>query len=933
MELRNRIPVLIRYLVIVIMTWLIMPGIAAGQYRVGGTIVDAHDGSPLSGATVVLTHKSTSPPKAVVSLREGQFGFDGVAAGEYELSVKFLGYEELRKGVKVDTGEVRLGRTALRPVSKELDEIDARATMIRQEQRGDTTVFNAAAFKVSPDATTEDLLKKMPGMQVKDGTVKHAGEEIKKVLVDGKEFFSSDPSIALRNIDASLVDKIEVFDKQSEQSEFTGISDGNEERTLNILTKSRFLGGSFGQAYGGAGTDWHYETGFTSNTIHDGNRLSVIAQINDIGQRGLAPVSTTTPSSGKYTAALCAINTSISRNPKLNFDAGFSFNLTKTGNHSNSLQEYLVKDDNEEPRIYESETYSDNNNKDHHLNTRIHWKIDSLNTIDFKPDISWQRNEAYNDNAGQDTRGQDTLRTTSRRSNNSTEKLTLRGSLTINHKFLKPRRTISLRLTYGKSQSDTDTESQNNRSGSETTLSTTGQKSDSDNQSHNASATLAYTEPLGKRLSLMLSYTPQLSFSQLDKIVEADTLMETASGELSNYRFSPILSNNKESRYITHRPSLTLTYTVPNKMTASIGFGTQKSILDGEQTYPLPIDTRRSFFSFMPDADIRIGNKKARRLRLTYRTSTTAPNVALLQDVVDISNIRCYTSGNPDLKQSYTHNIRVSFISNNRDKSRIMFVSSTIRVTNDQIVSASYIADTDSVIRNGIILPAGTQFEIPVNLNRSIATSLAFNASTPIKWQGSMLNVNLRLDTNKTPGLYMGERTTNREYILSGGASIANCLGEMWDFNVGYDASYNIIRNDHAASNNYNYYKHNISADVKLNVLNNHLFLNNTLRHDLTSGMGDNYDANTLIWNAAIGGRFMKNNSGELRLRVSDILDNAQGRSRNVGTASVTTSSHSVIGRYAMLTFTYKFKGLNSGNAPASAPSRKGAGYFLNPRN
>ena len=445
MELRNRIPVLIRYLVIVIMTWLIMPGIAAGQYRVGGTIVDAHDGSPLSGATVVLTHKSTSPPKAVVSLREGQFGFDGVAAGEYELSVKFLGYEELRKGVKVDTGEVRLGRIALRPVSKELDEIDARATMIRQEQRGDTTVFNAAAFKVSPDATTEDLLKKMPGMQVKDGTVKHAGEEIKKVLVDGKEFFSSDPSIALRNIDASLVDKIEVFDKQSEQSEFTGISDGNEERTLNILTKSRFMGGSFGQAYGGVGTDWHYETGFTSNTIHDGNRLSVIAQINDIGQRGLAPVSTTTPSSGKYTAALCAINTSISRNPKLNFDAGFSFNLTKTGNHSNSLQEYLVKDDNEEPRIYESETYSDNNNKDHHLNTRIHWKIDSLNTIDFKPDISWQRNEAYNDNAGQDTRGQDTLRTTSRRSNNSTEKLTLRGSLTINHKFLKPRRTISLR--------------------------------------------------------------------------------------------------------------------------------------------------------------------------------------------------------------------------------------------------------------------------------------------------------------------------------------------------------------------------------------------------------------------------------------------------------------------------------------------------------
>lgn len=931
MELRNRIPLLTLFLVLLAMAAL-LPADARGQCHVGGFIVDAHNDGPLTGANVVMTRASDGHQTAVASGKQGAFGFDGLTAGEYVLSVKFLGYEPFSKTIRVASDELRLGKITITPTSQELDEVKARATLLRQELRGDTTVYNAAAFKVAPDATTEDLLKKMPGMQVKDGTVKHGGEEIKKVLVDGKEFFSSDPSIALRNIDANMVDKIEVFDKQSEQSEFTGISDGNEERTLNILTKTKITGGSFGQAFGGIGTDMHFETGLTSNTMTEGNRYSAVLQLNDIGQRGFSASNASAAANSKCVTGIAALNVSIARSQTVTFDAGYSTHVSKTKNHSTSRQEYLVKDDNELPRIFLSSTDTDNNNADHRLAAKIHWRIDSLNTIDFRPDISIQKTDTHNANAGQDTRGADTLRTTARRGDSESGKAVLKGSITFNHKFRTPRRTISLQMAYGANQADTNYESLNEQTSPDKSPTATGQKADSDNDSRDASATLAYTEPLGKRLSLMLSYTPQLNISKLDKTVEADTLSDASPDGLTNYRFSPILSNNKQSRYIIHRPGLTFTLAV-GKVTASLGVGAQEAILDGEQTFPLPIDTRRSFFSLMPNADLRVGNKKTRRIRLSYRTNTTAPSVAQLQDVVDVSNIRRYISGNPDLRQSYTHNVRFSFIANNREKSRMLFLSSTIRFINDQIILASYIADADSIIRHGITLPAGTQYDIPINLDGNFYMSLTLNASTPVKWQGCILNSNIKLDFQKEPGLYMGERTTSRNYAINGSFSIANCLGETWDFNIGYDAAYNIIRNDHAASSNYNYYKHTVTGDVKLNVLRNHLFFYNTLRHDLTSGMGSQYDASTLIWNSAVGGRFLKGNCGELRLRVNDVLDRAEGRSRNVGTASVTTSSHSVIGRYAMLTFSYKIKGLSTGDNATRQRQKGMGGLTPHPRN
>ena len=161
----------------------------------------------------------------------------------------------MTKNIEITDADVTVPTIRLKPANKNIDEVKVAATLTRQEQRGDTSVYNAAAFKVNPDATTEDLLKKMPGITVENGNVKAQGENVKRVLVDGKEFFGSDPSIALKNISADMVDKIEVYDRDNDQAKFTGFSDGNEEKTINIMTKMGISKGRFGKVYAGYGSN------------------------------------------------------------------------------------------------------------------------------------------------------------------------------------------------------------------------------------------------------------------------------------------------------------------------------------------------------------------------------------------------------------------------------------------------------------------------------------------------------------------------------------------------------------------------------------------------------------------------------------------------------------------------------------------------------
>ncbi|HWY38757.1 MAG TPA: carboxypeptidase-like regulatory domain-containing protein, partial [Bacteroidia bacterium] len=263
--------------------------------KVKGQLVDGQDGSALIGAAVVLMQASdTTKFKGTTVDTSGNFSFDA-EPGIYKLKAELISYNDLTLRITVANLPVNLGKLTMRPSATILKETVVEAKQIRVEQKGDTTQYHADAYKVNKDATTEDLVNKMPGVTTQGGNVTVNGEQVKQILVDGKPFFGDDPNLAIKNLPAEIVDKIQVFDKLSDQAQFTGVDDGNSQKTINIITKSGKNNGQFGKIYGGYGVDAKgqgvsdkYIGGGNINLFKGDRRFSIIGLSNNINQQNFS---------------------------------------------------------------------------------------------------------------------------------------------------------------------------------------------------------------------------------------------------------------------------------------------------------------------------------------------------------------------------------------------------------------------------------------------------------------------------------------------------------------------------------------------------------------------------------------------------------------------------------------------------------------------
>lgn len=921
-------------------------GMARAQCSIVGTVTDASDGSALPGASVVA-FVGDSAAVGSSSGADGRFVVSPVAVGRFSLRVSFVGYEPFAVDVSLSrAGEKKdVGKLAIKPVGKNLDEVTVVSQVQRQEQRGDTTIFNAGAYKVNPDATTEDLLRKMPGMTVKDGSVSHGGESVKKVLVDGKEFFGNDPSAALKNIDASMVDKIEVFDKQSEQAEFTGFSDGKEEKTINILTKQGIQHGIFGRAAAGYGTSDHFELEGTAHMFQGERRLSVIGSFNNVDKMGFSsPGGGGGGGTGENKSASVGLNFGFQNDKKLRIEASYVFAFRDNNVTSQKLQEYFQTEGADSTHTYASNNESGNIARSHRLSLRLRWQASDNNTFVFSPSFSWNGGSSASSSDGVDMNGTQAYSQTSQTSDADNDSWSLSGNLTWRHKMNLPKRTISASLRASASRSTSNSTTQGGMSdSSETTppadgdtsdpmdtsdapselppdapngdlplggFTVIGQQANSEGRSYSFSTRLMYTEPFGDHCAASVNYEPSFSFNSNDKRVLADTvsLLEPSSAvTFDSLTFSPTLSNDMESRYVIHRAGVAFSTFFDKTFRASIGLDAQEAILRGEQTYPLEFSTSRTFFSLMPSLEVFASNSNGLNLKFRYRTSSSAPSITQLQDVVDVSDVRRYSVGNPDLRQSVTHNMNLSLVRNNKETARSAFLMSNFSVTNGFVATSSIMASADSVLASGVILPAGTQLSMPVNLDGRLSASINLVLSTPFTKLGCNATLSLGANLQRTPGFFEGTRINSRNSSVSMGMSLGSAFSEVVDFNVAYNPSYSVVRSTQAAESNYDYYSHNIRADVNTLFFKNHLVLSSTLAHNYSRGMGDGFDNNYVSWNAAVAFKFLARRQAELRLRVNDILNSNTSSSRDVQDAYVQTSTSNVVRRYAMLTFTYKF--------------------------
>ena len=895
--------------------FLFAANILAQSAKLSGSVVDAKTRQPLIGAIVTATSEGNQP-KGETTDADGKFSFS-VKYGTYAFKVSFLGYTSYQKELNV-SADMQLGIIRLQTENKQIDEVKAVGVMKRQEQRGDTTIFNAEAFKVNPDATTEDLIKKMPGMQVNGNSVTSGGETVKKVLVDGKEYFGDDPMTALRNIQADMVSKIEVYDKQSDQSQFTGFSDGNEEKTINILTKMGIQSGYFGKLYAGYGTNDRYEAGGTVNYFNNEHRLSVIGLLNNVNQQNFsfsditgAMGGSSSGRSGKNVTGSIGLNHTFEREKKIKTESSYFYNYNKNKNSTLNTQEYFQTSDKDSLHIYNSTESSEGKNYDHRATLRLTWTIDDKNSIIFTPRLNWQDNDKTTDKSGSDLYNDAIYRSVEQGSTSSTQGFSGNGNLMWRHKFDLSRRTFSINVGSRISLKDVNKDSYNNNlyTYSATRSYNTTQQADEESNSVAISMSAMYTEPVGSIMALQVNYSPTYTHSKGDRYVEADTVQAGQTAD-SNYAFSPLLSSKKTSDYWQHKGGIGLNIFKDRTFNATIGLDLQYAKLEGEQEYPISSEVDKEYVSLLPSLMVRFRKSRTMNLRLNYRTATNAPSISQLQKVVDVSDTRKYSGGNENLNQSYTHSLRMMYALNNPETSRGVFFMFDYSTTRNYIGTSSVIASSDSTIDLNIVLPAGTQYDKPININGYWSARSNVTLSSPVSWLGSNVNLNLGANMTREPGLYNGKKVKSDTYNLSGGLTIGSSFSENIDFTLSYNCGYNIVKSETVASRNYNYYNHSASCNLTYLFLTR-FSLTNNLAHQLTQGMGAGFDQSYLNWNASLGVKFFKDRRAELRLRVNDILDNTQSVSRKIQTTYVQTTQSDVLRRYAMLTFTYNIKPKN----------------------
>jgi len=909
------------------------------NFTLSGKIRDAVTNQSLVGANIILSSIADSTKRTGTnSDNNGYFRIQNLSSGRYIMKVTYLGYKKIEKNIFIRNDDNDLGVIKMESSTLNMTEVVIEGKQTTTQVKGDTTEYNTNAYKTTKDASTEDLVKKLPGVTVENGTVKAQGEEVKKVLIDGQEIFGDDPTITLRNMPSEIVDKIQVFDKLSDQSQFTGFDDGNSQKTMNIITKNGKNKGQFGKIYAGYGTDDRYIAGGNLNYFKDKRRISLIGLSNNTNQQNfssqdLLGVTGSTnvmrgpsgpsgrqsrggpPSGGGSDAGNFligqqgGINTTQSLG--LNYidvwskkaTVNFSYFFNKSGNTTQTVlhRQYFLKDTSSQ--FYDETSASESRNFNHRFSLRIQYDFDSSNSLIIQPKFNLQDNSSSNSLSGINfMQANQLLSETTNDLHSIVSGYNLSNNLLYRHKFKKAGRTISLNIsnTYKDKSGETNLIS---RSWFYETVDSSylyDQRTNTSSSGNVISPSINYTEPLGKNSLLQFSYNPSFSKNTSNKETnKIDTLGEYLIMDTA-------LTNHFVNKTTIQRSGIS--YRLKGtKYNFTAGLNYQNTLLTSDETFPLIAQTKKSYDNLLPSMMLQYKFSKSSNLRVFYRTSTNAPDISQLQNVINYSNPLFLSSGNPDLKQEYSHSLTLRYGLTNSVKTRMFFAFASAGLTNNNIGNATIIAKADSILERGIILNKGSQLSIPVNLSGSRYLRSFFTYGLPVRFLKSNLNLNAGMSFNRTPALINNVINLSQTYNFNGGFVLGSNISEKVDFTISYSGYYNMADNSMQPEMSNNYFYH--IASFKLNwIIWKGLVVSSDLANNLYSGLGETYDKSIYMWNAGIGYKFLKNEAAELRLTCYDILNQNKSISRTVNESYIEDNNTNVLKQYYMIIFTYNLR-------------------------
>ena len=914
-----------------------MPGkiLQAQNYSIFGIVLD-ESGRGIAGANaVVLNQRDSSVIKGSTTDDEGKFRITGLYQTRHLLRITFIGYEDFLKNVDLSGRGVDMGKIILKEKATLMTEVEISIEIIPVQQRGDTTEYNAEAFKTNPDASVEELVAKMPGIAIKDGKVQAQGEEVKKVRVDGRDFFGDDVNTAIKNLPAEVVDRIQVFDEKSEQSRLTGFDDGNTTKTMNIVTRPVFRNGVFGKANVGYGWDDKWKAGLSLNVFQDSRRITILFNSNNLNEQNFFTedmhglMGTNISSGGRGGVMRFSANDigSFMINQRsgittthsfglnfadewksLIFTASYFLNYSENMAKSDLLRQYFSGQ--VEDLSYLENSQSTSNNTNHRLNFRLEWKIDTLKSIIIQPRLSLQENNGESLLFGENTSLSSLINNTNNDYSSDLSGINFSAPIFYRHALRKKGRSMSINITPSLNQNKGNSLLKSYSLFYDDIIygDTLDQEANLFINGTSVSSNIAYTEPLSESSQIMLNYRNNFSMSNSDKETFNHSVIDD-----SYDLFDTSLSNNYGSLFQSH--ALGLTYRYRNeKWNMNTGVTYQYASLKGEQIFPYPFNLSKDFNSILPNISFQYRFSKSKNLLFNYRSSNNTPSVNQLQEVINNNNPLQLKTGNPELEQDWRNMFTMRYSSSNTEKMTSFFTLLGGTFTQNHIVSSTFIAFKDTLIAPDILLPRGSQLSKPVNLDGYFNIRSFNNYSFPVKKIKSNISLNIGSTFSRTPGMINDNLNFANAFNIGFGLTLSSNISERFDFMISSNSNYNNISNSIRTHSNNTYYNQN--TRLSLNIMpTKKLLVQTFLSHQYNSGLTTDYNQNYLLWNAAVAYKFLKNNAAEIRISVFDIMKQNNSIQRNLTETYYEDVQHNVLEQYFLLGFTYnirKFK--NSDN-------------------
>ena len=881
---------------------------AQAQGTVSGKVLNQKDKQAIDYASVAI--KRLSADSAVVGSTStntnGSFSVNNIAPGKYRLYVVYLGLKSINKDFELTAAKpsINFGELLMEDTGVTLKGVEIKGETPPVVVKKDTLEINAATLKVKENSVVEDLLKKVPGVEVsKDGTVTTQGETIKRVRVDGKDFMGNDPLLATRNLPADMVDKIQIIDDMSEQSKFSGVDDGNREKILNIVTKNGVKNkGYIGNTTVGYGTDERHDVNINVNRFDGSQRISLLGQFNNVnkqnfgggvgggGGRGqmFGGAGGGQQQQGITTTSAGGIDFADTFDDGTQFNGSYFFNKTSlfntgTTNSQNFIDGNIVDNN--------SDLESTTKRLNHRLNFMIDTKLDSATSIRIQPNISYTDNSA---NSMSNYVRNNMIGTALGSQNLITSSTTpsISNNLLLRRKFLRRGRTLSLNVNTNINDSEASTYNNNpeivrDDVGAIIKNQNLNQLNDNNVGSFSNTARLVYTEPLSKTLSLEFNLQNGYIHDNRKRNVY-DFNSTTQQYDIVN----TIYSNDFENTTWTNALGFSLNKN-EKKYNWNVGLAGQLTNRENENLSTGKL-LKQNFVNVTPTAQFRYNFSNTKRLNIRYDGRTNQPSIDQIQPVIDNTNNLSAPIGNPDLKPSFSNNLRIFYNNFDFASYRTLFLGAFITQTFNDF------GNQQRVIASGT--DAGKIENRFVNVDGNYSINVFGNLGLPII-KGNKLNLQIDGGVNTSRGTNIsstGAENITKNLGLRNGYKLVSNMDKL-DLIAGITGRWD--HGTYTVGETTNFYTLSPNIDISYMFPGN-IRLQTDVTHNRLTGRGEGFNTSFTQVNGYISRQFFKN-KGTFKLSVYDLFNENVGILRTATANSIVDQNFNVLKRYFMFSFTY----------------------------